>query len=342
MTKNTVEKTSLTLLGLGGMGTALARTWLAAGHRLTVWNRNPARAAALAAEGARVADSAAEAVAANTLVVVCLLDDASVGEALSDSSLTGKDLVNLTTGTPAQARERAEWARERGARYLDGGIMAVPPMIGVPEAGGYVFYSGSRELFERHRETLGVPVGTTYVGEDAGFAALHDVALLSAMYGMFAGAAHAFALIRKEDIDPVAFAPLLADWLVAMASGVHQTADQLRSGDYTKGVVSNLANAGGRHADLPEHRRTAGRQPGTARPLLRVDAPTPVGGQRRRGPDRCDRPAGALTAGTTPLRCARLRRVDHRRRRAGRGPDGADGARSKSVSAVRRKFRRGR
>ncbi|GAA4944105.1 hypothetical protein GCM10023238_07580 [Streptomyces heliomycini] len=26
--------------------------------------------------------------------------------------------------------------------------MAVPPMVGVPEAGGYVFYSGSRELFE--------------------------------------------------------------------------------------------------------------------------------------------------------------------------------------------------
>ncbi|MFD4527271.1 TetR family transcriptional regulator [Streptomyces sp. NPDC058470] len=96
-------------------------------------------------------------------------------------------------------------------------------------------------LFERHQQTLGVPVGTTYVGEDAGFAALHDVALLSAMYGMFAGSAHAFALIRKEDIDPAALAPLLADWLVAMAPAVHQTADQLRSGDYTKGVVSNLA-----------------------------------------------------------------------------------------------------
>jgi 3-hydroxyisobutyrate dehydrogenase-like beta-hydroxyacid dehydrogenase len=114
-------------------------------------------------------------------------------------------------------------------------------MIGVPEAGGYVFYSGSRELFEQHQETLGVPAGTTYVGEDAGFAALHDVALLSAMYGMFAGSAHAFALIRKEDIDPVALAPLLADWLVAMAPAVHRTAHQIRTGDYTEGVVSHLA-----------------------------------------------------------------------------------------------------
>ncbi|MER5968894.1 NAD(P)-binding domain-containing protein [Streptomyces sp. NPDC002055] len=241
MTRNTADKTSITLLGLGAMGTALARTWLAAGHPLTVWNRTPARAAALAAEGARAADSAAEAVAANTLVVVCLLDDASVEETLAGIDPAGRDLVNLTTSTPAQARARAEWARERGARYLDGGIMAVPPMIGVPEAGGYVFYSGSRELFEQHQETLGTPAGTTYVGRDAGFAALYDVALLSAMYGMFAGAAHAYALIRKEDIDPTSLAPLLADWLVAMAPSVHQTADRLRSGDYTKGVASPLA-----------------------------------------------------------------------------------------------------
>ncbi|SNX66017.1 3-hydroxyisobutyrate dehydrogenase-like beta-hydroxyacid dehydrogenase [Streptomyces sp. TLI_55] len=241
MTQNTVEKTPVTLLGLGAMGTALARAWLAADHPVTVWNRTPSRAAVLAAEGANVAASAAAAVAANPLVIVCLLDDDSVGEALTGIDLTGRDLVNLTTSTPAQARARAEWARAHGARYLDGGIMAVPPMIGVPESGGYVFYSGSREVFAQYQKTLGVPAGTTYVGQDAGFAALHDVALLSAMYGMFAGAAHAFALIRKEDIDPASLAPLLADWLVAMAPAVHQTADQLRSGDYTKGVVSDLA-----------------------------------------------------------------------------------------------------
>ncbi|MFF9853590.1 NAD(P)-dependent oxidoreductase [Streptomyces litmocidini] len=242
MTANTSPKTSVSLLGLGAMGAALARAWLAAGHPLTVWNRTPARVEALAAEGAKAADGAAGAVAASDLVVVCLLDDGSVGSALDGVDLAGKDLVNLTTTTPAQARARAAWAGERGARYLDGGIMAVPPMIGVPEAGGYVFYSGSRELFELHRAVLAVPVGTEYVGEDAGFAALHDVALLSGMYGMFAGAAHAFALIRREDIDPVAFAPLLSGYLSAMADPyVLQTADRLKSGDLTTGVVSRLA-----------------------------------------------------------------------------------------------------
>lgn len=231
----------ITLLGLGDMGAALARTWLAAGYRLTVWNRTAAKAEPLRAEGAGVAATAAEAVAASDLVVACLLDDASVEDALAGADLTGKDLVNLTTGTPGQARSRADWARGRGARFLDGGIMAVPPMIGVPESGGYIFYSGSREVFEAHRETLAVPTGTSYVGEDAGFAALHDVALLSAMNGMFAGAYHAFALVRDEDISLKDFAPLLTGWITAMASNLGAVAEQLESGDYTKGVVSNLA-----------------------------------------------------------------------------------------------------
>ncbi|WP_030900598.1 NAD(P)-dependent oxidoreductase [Streptomyces sp. NRRL S-474] len=242
MTDNPVDSPApLTLLGTGAMGTALARAWLDAGHEATVWNRTPARAEALAAEGATVARTAAEAVAANRLVVVCLLDDASVDAALDGADLAGRDLVNLTTGSPAEGRGRASWAAARGARFLDGGIMAVPPMIGAPESGGYVFYSGSPELFAEHRDTLAVPARTRYIGADAGFAALHDVALLSAMTGMFAGITHAFALIRREDVAPKEFAPLLAEWLTAMAPAVHQTAEQLETGDYTRNVVSNLA-----------------------------------------------------------------------------------------------------
>ncbi|WP_327413799.1 NAD(P)-dependent oxidoreductase [Streptomyces sp. NBC_01233] len=240
MTDNTPQH-SLTLLGLGDMGTALARTWLAAGHRLTVWNRTAAKAGALAAEGALVAASAAEAVAANGLVVVCLLDDPSVGSALDGIDLTGKDVVNLTTGTPAEGRARAAWAEERGARFMDGGIMATPTMIGVPEAGGYVFYSGSRALFDAHRAVLEVPAGARFVGENPGHAALHDVALLSAMWGMFAGISQAYALTEGEDIAPKDLAPLLSEWLGAMGFFVGNAAERLTSRDFTSGVVSNLA-----------------------------------------------------------------------------------------------------
>ncbi|MFB7464259.1 NAD(P)-dependent oxidoreductase [Streptomyces sp. NPDC056224] len=243
MTDNTPlnSPTPLTLLGLGDMGTALARTWLAAGYPLTVWNRTAAKAGALAAEGAAVAASPAEAVAANRLVVVCLLDDASVGSALDGLDLTGKDLVNLTTGTPAEGRARAAWAEARGARFVDGGIMATPTMIGAPESGGYVFYSGSRALFDAHRAVLEAAAGARYVGEDPGHAALHDVALLSAMTGLFAGISHAYALIEGEDIAPKDLSPLLSEWLGAMGFFVGNAAERLTSRDFTTGVVSNLA-----------------------------------------------------------------------------------------------------
>ncbi|NKX86913.1 NAD(P)-dependent oxidoreductase [Nocardia coubleae] len=228
---------TLTVLGLGDMGSALTRSWLAAGYTVTVWNRSPRRAPV----GAAVAATVAEAVGANTLVVVCLLDDASVRATLDGVDLTGRDIVNLTTSTPAEARALAEWITARGGNFLDGGIMAVPSMIGAPDSGAYVFYSGSARLHETHAEALAVPAGVTYVGTDAGFAALYDIALLSAMWGMFAGATHAFALIGGEDISPVEFAPLMVAYQQAMAGYAFGTAAQLASGDYTQDVESNLA-----------------------------------------------------------------------------------------------------
>ncbi|WP_067544381.1 NAD(P)-dependent oxidoreductase [Nocardia crassostreae] len=231
------SKKSLTVLGLGDMGSALIRSWLAAGYAVTVWNRS----ARTVPEGAALAATAGAAVAANSLVVVCLLDDASVRATLDSVDLTGRDVVNLTTGTPAEARALSEWIAARGGRFLDGGIMAVPSMIGVAGSGAYVFYSGSPEAHEAHAEALAVPAGVTYVGADAGFAALYAMALLSGMWGMFAGAAHAFALIGRENISPVEFAPLLVGYQQAMAAYAYGTAAQLESGDYAEGVESNLS-----------------------------------------------------------------------------------------------------
>lgn len=223
------------------MGTALARTWLAAGYPVTVWNRTASRAEPLAALGADVAASAAEAVASSRLVVTCLFDDASVGAVLAGTDLSGKDLVELSTGTPNQADARSAWAEQRGARFLSGGIMAVPPMVGVPEAGGYVLYSGRREVFDEHEKALSVPLGVRFAGLRPGAAALYDIALLSAMSGMLAGLTHAYALVRGEQMPLKEFAGLLSDWLVAMTGAAHGMADQIDSGDYAKGVVSNLA-----------------------------------------------------------------------------------------------------
>ncbi len=54
------------------------------------------------------------------------------------------------------------------------------------------------------------------MGADPGLASLYDLALLSAMYGQFAGASHALALVGTEKADLAEFAAsLLAPWLTA-------------------------------------------------------------------------------------------------------------------------------
>ncbi|GAA4528918.1 NAD(P)-binding domain-containing protein [Amycolatopsis samaneae] len=230
----------MTVLGLGDMGSALAGALLAAGHPVTVWNRTATKAAPLVAKGAVAAETPAAAIAANELVIMCLLEDRSVRAVLgaAEEALPGKVVVNLTNGTPRQARELEEWVSARGASFLDGGIMAIPPMIGGP--GSFVFYSGSREVFDAHRAAFDVFGESLHVGEDPGFAALHDLALLSGMYGMNVGVLQAFALVRSAGISAVEFAPLLNRWLTSMSGFIERSAEQIDSGEYGKDVVSNL------------------------------------------------------------------------------------------------------
>ena len=127
------SKPSVTVIGLGAMGSALAGAVLDAGYPTTVWNRTPERMQPLVARGAVAAAGVGEAIEASRLVIVCLLDVASVTDVLDPvkDALAGRVLVNLTNGTPAQARVLAG---RYDADYLDGGIMAVAPQIGGPDA----------------------------------------------------------------------------------------------------------------------------------------------------------------------------------------------------------------
>jgi 3-hydroxyisobutyrate dehydrogenase-like beta-hydroxyacid dehydrogenase len=235
-----MSNTPVTVLGLGDMGTALARALLKAGHRTTVWNRTAAKAEALVPEGALRAATVSEAVEASPLVVVCLLDYDSVRDTLAPvaGALAGRAVANLTSGTPRQAREMAAWAADQGADYLDGGIMAVPPMIGQAEA--LILYSGAHAAFEAHGKALGALGAARYLGDDAGLAALHDIALLTAMYGLFSGVTHAFALTGSEKVPAEKFLPMLTNWLGAVMTWLPDMARRIDSGDYRSNVVSNL------------------------------------------------------------------------------------------------------
>ncbi|MFC7549763.1 NAD(P)-dependent oxidoreductase [Plantactinospora sp. GCM10030261] len=223
----------VSVLGLGAMGGVLAAAVVKAGHRTTIWNRSAGRADGLVAAGAIEAGTAAEAVRAGELVVVCLFDHASIHEVLDPvaADLAGRTIVNVTTTTPAQARELAGWAERLGARYVDGGIMAVPEMIGGPDS--LVLYSGAQEAFDRHRHVLDRWGRSEFQGSDAGLASLVDLAMLAGMYVMFAGFLHGAAMVAPAGIPARRFAALSAPWLTAMTTAFDGYAEVIDGGDYT-------------------------------------------------------------------------------------------------------------
>jgi 3-hydroxyisobutyrate dehydrogenase-like beta-hydroxyacid dehydrogenase len=214
---------------------------LTQGQRTTVWNRSAGKADDLVARGAVRAATAAGAVAASPLIVVCLLDYPTVRTVLGrdGDELAGRVVVNLTNGTPRQAREMAQWVTGRGGEYLDGGIMAIPPMIGQAEA--VVLYSGSPAAFETHERQLAVLGTSRYLGADPGLAPLHDLALLCGMYGMLAGALQAMALVGTENVKASEFTTMLVPWVNAMTGSLPAMAEQIDSGDYSSDVTANLA-----------------------------------------------------------------------------------------------------
>ncbi|MFF1509165.1 NAD(P)-dependent oxidoreductase [Streptomyces sp. NPDC058326] len=164
---------SVTVIGLGPMGQAMAGAFLDSGYDVTVWNRTASRADALVARGAVLAPSVKEALASNELVVLSLTDYDAVYATLgpAEAALSGRTLVNLSSDTPEKARAAARWAAERGAVQLTGGV-TVPPS-GIGQAESSTFYSGPRQVFDRHRPALEVITGRTdHRGEDPGLAAL--------------------------------------------------------------------------------------------------------------------------------------------------------------------------
>ncbi|MFD5448208.1 MULTISPECIES: NAD(P)-dependent oxidoreductase [unclassified Streptomyces] len=182
-------------MGLGPMGQAMTRALLAAGHRVTVWNRTAGRADGVVAEGATLAATPGAAAEASDLVVLSLTDYRAMYDVLgtATASLAGRTLVNLSSDTPDRTREAATWAAGHGAAFLTGGVMVPAPMVGTEAS--YVFYSGREEVMERHRETLALLGTPKYLGEDPGLAQMMYQAQLAVFLTTLSGLMHATAML---------------------------------------------------------------------------------------------------------------------------------------------------
>lgn len=225
-------ETPVTVIGLGLMGQALAGAFLKAGHPTTVWNRTAAKADRLVAGGARLAPTVGDALEAGPLTVVCLTDYGAVHELLGPygAEAGGTTLLNLTSGSSAQARETARWAEQRGARYLDGAIMAVPPAIGTDEA--VILCSGPQADAETHRSALDSLGTVTYLGTDHGLASLYDVAGLAMMWGVLNAWLQGTALLRTAGVDAVTYAPFARQIAAGVAEWLPGYARQVDSGSF--------------------------------------------------------------------------------------------------------------
>lgn len=112
------------ILGIGLMGFPMARRLCEAGHAVTAWNRTREKAERLQPFGARVADSAAQAVAGADIVVTLLTDGAAVGELLHDPAVKaalgrGCLVVDMSSIKPAEARAHAAHLQTLGVHHAD-------------------------------------------------------------------------------------------------------------------------------------------------------------------------------------------------------------------------------
>ncbi|MGV9312040.1 NAD(P)-dependent oxidoreductase [Streptomyces sp. NPDC003691] len=206
----TPSRTTVTVIGLGSMGKALAGAFLDAGHSVTVWNRTPGRGGGLAARGAVLAATAEEAVTASELTVVCVVDYDASDAILTPlaKALSGRTLANVTADVPERSRTAAAWAAEHGIDYLDGAVMVPTEVVGTPDA--LLFYSGDRAVFDRYEPVLRALGGrTVHVGDDPVRGAVFDVALLDLFYGAMGAMIHAFALARANGVRAAEVAPYM-------------------------------------------------------------------------------------------------------------------------------------
>jgi 3-hydroxyisobutyrate dehydrogenase-like beta-hydroxyacid dehydrogenase len=138
------------LIGLGNMGTAVAERLLDAGYGLTVYNRTPGKADALAARGASVAETCADLAAHAEVVLTSLADDdalEAVAAELVAAARPGTVLVDMSTVSPTASARVASLADAASVAYLRAPVSGNPTVV---RAGNLsLIVSGPLETFER-------------------------------------------------------------------------------------------------------------------------------------------------------------------------------------------------
>lgn len=203
-------------IGLGKMGFGIARNLLRAGHEVAVYNRTREKAEALGRDGARVANSAAEAARQAEAVFTMLSDDRAVSEAVLGengiASSLGRGAAHISSSTISVALAR-RLAEEHGKR---GQVFVTAAVFGRPEAAEnkklIVVVGGAGDAVERFRPLFEAIGRRTFVAGaepwQANTVKLSGNFMIASMLESFG---ESFAMMRKARIDQHLFLDVMKE-----------------------------------------------------------------------------------------------------------------------------------
>lgn len=190
-------------IGTGIMGAAMARRLLSAGHRLHVFNRTIEKARTLAADGASVAASAAEAAARAEVIFLMVSetrDVEAVIAAIEPNLRRGQLVIDMSTIAPAAERAIAERLGKLGADYLDAPVSGGEP--GAIEGTLTIMVGGEPGVYERAEPLLELMGKRITLMGPVGAGQMTKLANQVAVALTLEAACEALALARAGGLDP--------------------------------------------------------------------------------------------------------------------------------------------
>lgn len=188
-------------LGIGIMGYAMASNLLKAGYEVTVWNRSPDKCKDLATEGAQVAASPAEVVAASDITLAMLSDPeaclavATGPDGVAAAMAPGKGYVDVSTVDAATARQVAAAVRGAGGLYLEAPVSGSK---GPAQQGQLIFLTGGdRHLYEASAPLLEVMGKASFFLGEVGAGANMKLVVNMVMGTMLASYAEGLELAKQ-------------------------------------------------------------------------------------------------------------------------------------------------
>jgi 3-hydroxyisobutyrate dehydrogenase-like beta-hydroxyacid dehydrogenase len=205
-------------IGLGNMGSAIARNLIKAGHELTVYNRTQSRTEPFGSLGARIAETPGEAAANAEVLITMLADDAAVegvifapGDAIQ-ALTAGAVHISMSTISVGLSRRLAEAHRERKQHYVAATVFGRPDVANAGKL--FVVAGGPSEAIEQSQSLFDAIGQKTFIaGEEAHAANAIKLAGNFVITTVIESLAEAFAFGRKSGVQPHTFLDILTNSL---------------------------------------------------------------------------------------------------------------------------------